>query len=646
MTTNGDVNQPGSLREADPWELSQVVLAMRRHLRASVAIVLGCLVLGAASLLLPKSYIAEATLAYAPQLPLVRGGGDAPLTDPERDAQIDAQLAQVASLPVAETVARTVDLAANPRLAREADRWAARSDRPLSRTEALAAALLDHVKARRVGQTSEFAIGFTAETADQAARIANDFAASYLATALQQKAALATASARQVAARIAQLRQQAAHAERDLAAFRIANELPPGTDTATLDQEVASLRGQLADARGQAALASTRDTAADAGAVVGGGAGGTVDTAPVSVLTQQRATQVANLAALRGRLGERHPDVIVARERLVALDAELAQAQRSNGHSAAAEAQAATARAAALAGSLAEAQARLTATLSHDAQLLDLQNSALAARQAYQDVLKISADQAAQLALVQPDAQQIATAQPPLRPQFPRAGINLLAALVAGSGIAVLVAFVRESWMHTLSSVGDVGRWLETDYFAPLPLLGSERATCLSGPSANSFRSLGTAALAAAGSCGGSGGRVIGIISALAGEGKTTAGIAMGCQLAHSGMTVVLIMAPGHAEKCGPEPCGLAMMTSSNSDALLAMIAALRRDYQVVIIDLPPALAGGVNRQVLASTDALIMLARWRKTPVRVVREALQQIAVAGGRVTGVALSMVDQPVL
>ena len=259
MATRGELNQQSAPLEPEPRELAAVFLAMRRHFRFSIAIVLGCIALAALlSLVLPKSYTADATLSYDPQTPLIRGGGDLAMTDAQRDAEIDAQLGEVTTLPVAEDVAHSLDLAANPGLLQEADAWSASSERKLSRVEALGTALLDHVKARRVGQTPVFTISFSASSAVQAARIANGFAASYLKAAARQKAALADGSTRQLASHLAQLRQQATAAQAELAAFRLANHLLDNPDSTALEQAAAVLRGQLADARGQAAAKQNR----------------------------------------------------------------------------------------------------------------------------------------------------------------------------------------------------------------------------------------------------------------------------------------------------------------------------------------------------------------------------------------------------
>ena len=675
------MNQQMAIVEPEPRELAALVQGMQRHLRMSLAIIAGYLVLAAIlTFVLPRSYTAEAALSYEPQTPLIKGGGQLPLTDAQRDAEIDAQLAAVATLPVAEDVARAVDLGANPRLAREVDTVLANSERRLSREEALGTALLDHVKARRVGQTREFTIAYTAGSAEQAARIANLFSAAYLKATVRQKAALAGAGARQLDTRIAELRGEVGDADGKLAAFRLANHLLEAPDSPALEQGVAAIRGQLADARGQAALAGTRSASANGTTVVGGGYGGSVDTTPVSALTQQRAATSADLATLLGRYGEKYPDVIAARQKLAEFDAQLAEAMHGNRAAAAVEARAASARAGALTGSLNAAEARLATVLSHNAQLRDLQNSALALSQAYQDVLKIRADQTAQSVLIQPDAQVIAPAVPPQRARFPRLGIDLLAGLVLGLVTAVMVAFIRETWLHRLASVDDIARWLDVDYFAPLPTLAATlrhpgtadpaEAVLLHPRStfAESFRSLATAALFAGRPAAGTTGRVIGITSALAGEGKTTTAIAMGRVLTAAGTKVVLVEGDRRAagdvsrgwgevvsgkarldEVLRRDSSGLAVLpaaagtASPDAPGFAALIAALCQDYEVVIIDGPAILTGSHGWGMLKCVDALVLLAQWRSTPVKSVRAALRQIAASGERCSGVALSRVGR---
>jgi capsular exopolysaccharide synthesis family protein len=68
----------------------------------------------------------------------------------------------------------------------------------------------------------------------------------------------------------------------------------------------------------------------------------------------------------------------------------------------------------------------------------------------------------------------------------------------------------------------------------------------------------------------------------------------------------------------------------------------LRRRYDLVVVDAPPVLALTDAHVVAALADATVMVIRWGKTRRRVARYAIAQISRFGGRINGVALSMVD----
>jgi succinoglycan biosynthesis transport protein ExoP len=432
--------------DSDPRDLAAPAGLLRRHLPLSVAIIAGCLLLAAVfSGLSPKSYTATATLTYDPQVSPVRGGGALAMTDAQRDAEIDAQLVNIAALPVAVDVAGSIDLSASPRLRQEADDVAASSEHRISRAEALGTALLAHVTARRVGQTPVLTIGFAADSAPAAAQIANGFAASYLKLAAQQKRMTADAAARQIDRRIAELHDQVGDAESQVAAFRLGNDLLTEPGSTAPQQDVSAIRSQLAEAQGQAAQAGLR-AAAGSATVVGGGSGGSIDTSAVSMLMQQRAAASGELAGLLGRYGEKYPDVIAERQKLAEIETQLAAAMHGNRNSAAIEAHAAAARSGALAGSLQQAEARLAASVRDNARLTDLQNQALALRQAYQDLLKIRATGQAERALIQPDAQQVGLAGVPLKPSSLRLSAALLIGLGLGIALSAMAAFVRDSF--------------------------------------------------------------------------------------------------------------------------------------------------------------------------------------------------------
>jgi Mrp family chromosome partitioning ATPase len=78
------------------------------------------------------------------------------------------------------------------------------------------------------------------------------------------------------------------------------------------------------------------------------------------------------------------------------------------------------------------------------------------------------------------------------------------------------------------------------------------------------------------------------------------------------------------------------------SEAMDNLLAHLRSHFDVVILDTAPILAVVDTRVLAQKVDALAMLVRWRSTPTKAVRAALQLVESVGGTVTGIALSMVN----
>jgi Mrp family chromosome partitioning ATPase len=78
------------------------------------------------------------------------------------------------------------------------------------------------------------------------------------------------------------------------------------------------------------------------------------------------------------------------------------------------------------------------------------------------------------------------------------------------------------------------------------------------------------------------------------------------------------------------------------SPRLPAMLAQLRNDYDVVLIDVPPAFALAEARVLAGLADSALLCVRWGKTPRRVVRAAITLLFEAGVNLAGVALTRVN----
>jgi Mrp family chromosome partitioning ATPase len=72
------------------------------------------------------------------------------------------------------------------------------------------------------------------------------------------------------------------------------------------------------------------------------------------------------------------------------------------------------------------------------------------------------------------------------------------------------------------------------------------------------------------------------------------------------------------------------------------MLAQLRNDYDVVLIDVPPAFALAEARVLAGLADSALLCVRWGRTPHRVVRAAITLLFEADVNLAGVALTRVN----
>lgn len=664
-------------------DLAGIASRFRRHLPMGAAIIGGCMALAAiATQFMPKAYTGRVQLAYAPQSMLIKAIADSGLSDAAREAEMEAQLQFARSLAVANQVVKKLNLAKDPEIVAKAERFESRDK------DALAAAVLEDVGARRVGQTPLIEISYTSRSPIKAARIANALADAYLQNQVTQKLEQSRTTIAQLDARVESLRAQAESADAAVAEFRVRNNLIGNPDAIALEQEISAISTSLANARAEAAEAQSR-SAASRSAIVGSNSG-PIDNSALSNLQSQRAEVVRKLGALSARYGDKHPLMIDAREELARIDGEIRSQMRFQSASAGAESGIAGARVASLSASLAAARARLAANVRGGVGLADLERKAEIARQQYQNLLGARGQETARRSLFQPDSRLVSPATPPFSPSSPNLMVNLILGFGLGLGIAMAVAFVRERWSQSLNTIDDIERLLGMEFLNSVPTLASAidapktrdpaEAVILHPLSSytEAFRSLATTLLYRSREPAAGLGKVLGITSSLPKEGKTTTSIAIARVLALSGKKVAILdadlrrrsitqaLAPdaklgwieivnGTAELKDVivvDETGATLFPAAPNAHLATspfggppfehLMAALREAFDIVIVDTAPILAVDDTRILLRHFDGLAMLARWRTTPVKAIRAALHQVRSVGGTVAGVAMTMVD----
>lgn len=665
-------------------DLAGLYSRFRRHaLMAAGVIAIFILVAIVATQFMPKRYTGRAQLAFAPQNSPVRASSDPGLSDQAREAVLEAQLQFVRSLTVANRVVAKLGLDKDPELRKGAERFKSGGK------DAIAAALLDNVGAKRIGQTPLIEISYTSPDPLQAAKIANAVADAYLENQVTEKLVQSKSTIEALDVRIAVLRKQAEDADAAVAAFRVQNNLLGNPDAVALEQEISTISTDLARARADAAEAQSRRAAAYRSTIIGSNTG-PVDGAALNALRVQRGEVVRKLGALDARYGDKHPLIIDAREELGRLDAEIGREMRNQSASASAQSSIAQARAGSISASLAGARGRLAANVRGGVGLADLERRAAIARDQYQNLLGTRGQETARRSLFQPDSRLVSPAVPPMSPSAPNLMVNLVLAIAAGLGVAVGIAFFRERWSQRLNTIDDINRLLGVDFLNSVPTMRSAiespktqdpaQAVTLHPLSsyAEAFRGLATTLVYRARDHGPGKGKVIGITSSLPKEGKTTTSISVAHVLALAGRKVAILdtdlrrrsvtlsLAP-QAERgwVGALANGRpieevfivdaagATLVPAEADAHLganpfsgpgfeALIERLRASFDVVVVDTAPVLAVDDTRILLRHLDALALLARWRQTPVKAIRAALHQVRTVGGSVAGVAMTMVD----
>ncbi len=351
-------------------------------------------------------------------------------------------------------------------------------------------------------------------------------------------------------------------------------------------------------------------------------------------------------------------------------------------------------RVAALESSLRAAQAAQQRNDQAQVPLNALERDAEASRTLLQSVLERVQQTVQQTAIETPDARLISAAVPPPQPSFPRAAPLLAAACAFGVFFGLFLAFLLELADATFRSGEDVRGLLGLPCLALVPevsprTLGRHRiqdyvAHKPLSPFAEQLRALRAGLWLGTGA--GSAGqgallrpRVIAVTAARPAEGKTTVALALGREAAMAGERVAVvdcdIREPGLGRLLAADgnlglvdcllghaapgdvirrdrltnmdfiPAGAAQTHSLGllmSDAMVAVLQALREQYDLVLLDAPPAIAMADARIIARLADATLLCLRWRSTPRGVVRNSLELLDHASAHLIGVVLTRVD----
>jgi capsular exopolysaccharide synthesis family protein len=528
-------------------------------------------------------------------------------------------------------------------------------------------------------------IQFTSEDPQLAKDVANLVADLYIADQLEAKFTTVRRANEYLGSQVRDLREELQQTEQQIAELRARSGIQRGTNPGGISSEqLSQLNRDLIETRNRQAVADANLAAAQRG----GGADPTALGA--SNLVQIRAAldaARAQLQQLLATLGDRHPDV--ARTRSQVNDLQRAEAAERSRVIQALQttASAAAASVRSLETQLRAQEGRVNQSQTAEIQINALERSAEALRSLLRQVMERSQLTASQNAIEKADARVLSVATLPGVPSFPKIPLFVAAAAVLGGLFGLLVIWFLEQADSTIRSGDEVRSALGLPNLALVPmlrrgLLGRHRVEDYVvrkplSPFAESMRTLRAALW-----LGAEPPRVVVITAARPGEGKTTTSVALARSAAMNGERVLLIdcdvrqpslgrvfRAEGaagvtdlllgqavleriirrdHLSSLDYIPAGAAEIHSLGlfmSEAMAGLLDRVRRDYDLIVLDAPPALAMADARVVARLADATLLCVKWRDTPRSVVRNSLGLLEDAHARVVGACLTQVDAKV-
>jgi polysaccharide biosynthesis transport protein len=742
LADRGDDNDPtlplsGRNPAHQASETERILASVRRQLSVVIA---GCIL----GVLLGVGYVMTAVPQFTATAVLlldnrrVRAGQDIydsmPLGFEAAASAVDSQVEVLKSDSVALTVVDKLQLTKDPEFFSSrpalissliAELWdliglpAKYSDTPpddevIRRN--LANTLRAAVQARRVPRTLVMEIEYKSPDRNKAALIANGFADAYLVDQLNAKYDATRRASDWLQNRLAELKQQALTSDLAVQRFRAQNDLISSGGKLVNEQQLGEVNTQLVVARADTARAEARyerirtiieDRQTDA--VVTEAIGN-------SIIEQLRSKYVAaakRLSEFTAKLGPDHATVASLRtemreyERLMFDElSRIAEVYRS-------ELDIARSREKTLKSSLSGLVDATAATNETLVALRELEREAETYKELYKTFLQRHQEIVQQQSFPITEARIIMSAQTPVRPSEPRTLRVLALTFVLGGGLGVCLGALREFRDRGIRTAEQVREDLNLEFLGLLPFVksGNEKRKALpkqtkrAGASASAAEpnhllqvptlmryvldnplsafaeALRAAKIASDLTLRDRTPKVIGVASALPGEGKSTIAMNFACLLAHLGYRTLLIDAdlrnPGLTRSVAAKAeAGVVEavldgkpirdMLLREPDSSLAILPAVVRgrvphtseflgspgmrsvlkqaeqDFTYILVDLPPLAPVVDVRAIAPALDAILLIVEWGVTTRSFLRTTLASAPVVRDKCLGVLLNKVE----
>ncbi len=554
-------------------------------------------------------------------------------------------------------------------------------------------AILRDLRVRQEGRSMILSISYSSKDPVTAARTANTIAELFLAQQAGDRIAALEANNDWLKQRIAELRDTIRETENAIEEYRARNALLQSRSIAPETEQAQMLTQMLVAARAERREKESRIRYVQ-GLVRRGESlnalSEVLESPYMQSLWEQERSLAMQEAELLSTFGPKHPTIMRLREEQRKLREQQEREIRRIIENLGNEVAVLIERERSIEADIGELMSRNSEAARAEIKLRELERELEANRKLHDQFAQKQKEIEAQVKLTKPNARIVARAEPPTAPStVPPPLFALLGFLGAGS-FGLGLAWLRERLDTGVRSAREVEALFGLPCFALVPELPAKVLRQFPSPAhyltakplsvyAEAVRAVATSLRA---SDIDAPPRIIQVTSSLPSEGKTTTVLSLAALLASEGHSVIAVdldlrhpsLARQLVRQTGDRLTGLAdhllrglpveqailrdpklgidvlptLKPLQNPGAVISsrrlrdLLKKLAEDYDYVILDGTPTLGVTDAKRLAELVDAVLFLIRWEETDADAVAGAMEEMAKAGGRVTGVALTMVD----
>ncbi|MDP3736297.1 MAG: AAA family ATPase [Hyphomonadaceae bacterium] len=542
---------------------------------------------------------------------------------------------------------------------------------------------------RRRGLSYVVEISAESQSPKRSAEMANSLANIYLKSLAEARYDVSEKANLWLTDRLDELKAEVLQKQAAAQAYRAQRNLLTAGGVSLVETQLAQVQSSLLQTRAeyaqkQAEYNGLADYSKDGKTVAISG----VSADSMRELRSQEAQVAQRIADLESRYGPEHPSLIQAKEEKASLDTRIREEMQRTTNKSKVEAEALSARLNTQESELNSLRGQLVTDNFDQVRLDALETDASAAQSVYESFLQRYHEVARQGSLAAAvGARLLSEARPPPAPSSPHLLFNGALSVAAGLVLGLLAGLLAEQFRGTIETTEEVEQRVGARALVAIPALRSGDlrrlpklnrsptgylVTKRMSPFAEAFRVLQASILLT-----NQGDKVVAITSAMPGDGKTTLSLGLARVAAMGGQKVIVVDCDvrmrslnkmlgidpkeglqqvlegekhwkevvGCDQASGAHVLPSAGVTSKDifgTGAMELLIAELRQEYDLVVLDCAPVFAVAETRLVAALADTVVVTARARKTPGRALAAAISQLEMAGARVLGVALNRVD----